>query len=182
LSSSSGVTNLTFSVDWPTTRFVNPVLFNSVGGIAASSVQVQGTNLLLSFRTAAGQVLQQSNLLATISFQTVSNQSSAFVNLAVRNPNAAKPDSSGYVNYVTVPGQVAIIGGKPLLAAGFDVNTNRSLTAYGSVGARYQLQWSSNPAISNSWKALPSYTQTNIAQTLPVDPSNPLIFYRLLVQ
>jgi hypothetical protein len=182
VSSSSGVTNLSFSVDWPATRFVNPVLFNTVRGIASSSVQVQNTNILLSFQTAAGQVLQKSNLIAQLSFQTVSNQSSAFVNLTVRNLNAAKPDASGYLNYVSVPGQVAVVGGRPLLAGGFDANTNRTLTAYGNVGARYQLQWSSNPGLPNSWTALPTYTQTNIAQSLSVDLTNPLIFYRLLTQ
>ena len=181
LSSSSGVTNLSFSVDWAPTRFVNASLTAVVSGIGASSVQVQNTNLLLSFQAAAGQVLQKSNLIAQLTFQTVSNQSSAFVNLAVRNLNAAKPDSSAYVNYVPVAGQVAVVSSKPLLSAGFDANTNRTLTAFGNIGARYQIQSSSNPAAANGWTTLSTYTQTNISQPLPVDPANPFIFYRLLL-
>jgi hypothetical protein len=180
LSSSSGVTNLSFTVDWPPTRFTNPSLFISVPGVATSSVQVQSTNLLFNLQTAAGQVLQKSNLIAQLNFQTVSNQSSAFVNLVVRNINASKPDSSAYVNYVPSAGQVAVVSGKPLLAATLDINTNRVLTAFGNIGTTYQIQSSTNPALSNAWVPRSSYTQTNISQNLPVDPSNPLIFYRLL--
>jgi hypothetical protein len=181
LSSSSGVTNLSFTVDWPSVRFSNPALFISVPGIATSSVQAQSTNLLISLQTAAGKVLQKSNLIAQLSFQTASNQSSAFISLTLRNVAASKPDSSLYVNSVPAPGQVAVVSAKPLLQAYMDVNTNRVLTAFGNVGATYQLQSSTNPATSGSWLPLSSYTQTNISQNLPVDANNPLIFYRLLV-
>lgn len=181
LSSSSGVTNLSFTVDWPPARFTNPSLFISVSGIGSSSVQPQGTNLLFSLQTAAGQVLQKSNLIAHLNFQTVAGQSSAFVSLAVRNVSAAKPDSTAYMNYIPTAGQVAVVSTTPLLAAYFDVNTNRVLTAFGNIGSTYQIQSSSTPALSSSWVTLSSYTQTNISQNLPVDPSNPVIFYRLLL-
>jgi hypothetical protein len=49
------------------------------------------------------------------------------------------------------------------------------------VGATYQIQSSTNPGVSSTWMPLSSYTQTNISQNLPVDASNPSIFYRLLV-
>ena len=182
LSCSSGVTNLSFTMDWPTTRFLNPSLFISVPGVANSSVQTQSTNLLISLQTAAGIVLQKSNLIAQLSFQTVPNQSSAFVSLTVRNLSASKPDSTPYVNYIPGAGQVAVVSTKPLLSAGLDINANRTLTAFGNVGATYQIQSSTTPAVPNSWKSVVSYTQTNISQSVPVDPSNPLIFYRLLIQ
>jgi hypothetical protein len=181
LSSSSGVTNLAFTVDWPSARFTNPSLFISVSGVASSSVQPQGTNLLFNIQTAAGQVLQKSNLIAHLNFQTVAGQSSAFVYLPVRNVSAAKPDSTPYMNYMPTAGQVAVVSTKPLLAAYFDSNTNRVLTAYGNVGATYQLQSSSDPALPSTWVPLSTYAQTNISQNLPVDASNPFIFYRLLV-
>jgi hypothetical protein len=181
LSSSSGVTNLSFTVDWPTARFTNPALFIAVPGIATSSVQTQSTNLLFGLQTAAGKVLQKSNLIAQLNFQTVSNQSSAFINLTVRNISASKPDSSLYMNYVPTAGQVAVVSDKPLLGAYFDINTNRVLTAFGNVGATYVIQSSTNPTVSSAWTPVTSYTQTNISQNLPVDASSPFIFYRLLV-
>ena len=109
------------------------------------------------------------------------NQSSAFINLTVRNVNASKPDSSPYVNYVPTAGQVVVVSSKPLLGAYFDINTNRVLTAFGNVGATYVIQSSTNPIVSSTWTPVATYTQTNISQNLPVDPSNPFIFYRLLV-
>jgi hypothetical protein len=181
LSSSSGVTNLSFTVDWASARFSNPSLFISVSGVAGSSVQAQGTNLLFSLQTAAGQVLQKSNLIAHLNFQTVAGQSSAFVNMTVRNLSATKPDSTPYMNYMPTAGQVAVVSTKPLLAAYYDLNANRVLTAFGNVGATYQIQSSSTPALASSWVPLSTYTQTNISQNLPVDTSNPFIFYRLLV-
>ena len=181
LDCSSGVTNLSFTVDWASTRFANPSLSISASGIGNSSVQAQGTNLLFSLQTAAGKVLQKSNLLGSLNFQTVAGQSSAFINLTVRNISASKPDSSAYMNYVPTAGEVVVVSTKPLLAAYFDVNTNRVLTAFGSVGATYHLQSSSTPTLPGSWVSVSGYTQTNISQNLPVDANNPFIFYRLLV-
>jgi len=86
------------------------------------------------------------------------------------------------VNYIPGAGEVAVVSTKPLLASGLDINANRTLTAFGNVGTTYQIQSSTSPAVLNSWKPVASYTQTNISQSLPVDPNNPQIYYRLLVQ
>jgi len=179
LSSSSGVTNLSFTVDWPASGFANPALLISSARIGSSSLQNHQTNLLITLETAAGQVLQKSNLVGQLSFQTLATQPSAFVSLPVRNITAAKPDSSAYVNYMPMAGQVAVVSTRPLLAPATTTDTTRSLTAFGNVGTTYQLQYCTNLSASPTWYPLMTYSQTNIAQTLNVDPSDPLISYRL---
>ena len=182
LSSSSGVTNLSFTLAWSATQFTSPSLFVSVPGVAASSLQNQQTNLLISLQMASGQVLQNSNLVAQVSFQTSASEPSAFVGVPVHDISATKPDSSAYVNYVPTAGQVVVVNSKPLLEADSTTETNRTLTAYGAVGTSYQLQYSATPLVPTDWAVLMTYTQTNTAQTLSVDPRNPLVFYRLLAR
>jgi hypothetical protein len=181
LSSSSGVTNFTFTVDWPTTGFTSPTLFVSAPGIGSSSLLNQQTNLLINLQTAPGQVLLKSNLVAQINVPTLASQPSAFVNLPVRNISGAKPDGSLYVYTMPSPGQVTVVNSKPLLAPAITTDTTRTLTAFGNVGTTYQLQSSSNPS-SVLWSPVMTYTQTNIAQTLTVDPANPFVLYRLQAQ
>jgi hypothetical protein len=181
LSSSSGVTNFTFTVDWPATGFTGPTLFVSAPGIGSSSLLNQQTNLLINLQTAPGQVLTKSNLVAQISVQTQASQPSAFVSLPVRNISGAKPDGSLYLYTMPNAGQVAIVNSRPLLAPATTTATTRTLTAFGNVGTTYQLQSSSNPS-SSVWTPVLTYTQTNTAQILSIDPANPFILYRLQVQ
>ena len=181
ISSSSGVTNVTFTVDWPATGFTSPTLFVSAPGIGSSSLLNQQTNLLINLQTTAGQVLTKSNVVAQLSVKTSATQPSGFVSLPVHNVSGAKPDGSQYVYTMQGPGQVAVVNTKPLLAPDITTDTTRTLTAFGNVGTIYQLQSSSNPS-SGVWSVITTYTQTNIAQTLTVDPSNPFILYRLQAQ
>ncbi|MGH7972191.1 MAG: Ig-like domain-containing protein, partial [Limisphaerales bacterium] len=182
LASSSGVTNLSFTVDWPTTQLTSPTLFITAPGIAASSLQNRQTNLLISLQTAPGQVLQNSNLIAQLSFQVPAGHASAFLTLPIHDISAKKPDSSAYVAYLPTDGQVTIVNNNPLLQPAINSETNRTLTAFGNVGTTYQLQSSMTPTVPTSWGVVMTYAQTNISQTLTVSPSNPLVFYRLQAQ
>jgi hypothetical protein len=179
LSSSSGVTNVSFTVDWPTNALTVPTLFVSAPGVASSSVVNQQTNFLISFQTGAGQVLQRSNLVGQLSFQVAASQSSGFVGVPVSSVAAAKPDGSAYVYYVPGAGQVAVVSTRPLLAPGVNDGTTRTLTAFGNVGASYQLQCATNGTGSPQWYPVLTYTQTNAAQTLMVSPNNAYVLYRL---
>jgi hypothetical protein len=182
LASSSGVTNLSFTVDWPTAQLTSPTLFITAPGIAASSLQNRQTNLLISLQTAPGQVLQNSNLVAQLSFQVPAGHASAFLTLPIHDISAIKPDSSAYVAYLPTDGQVTIVNSNPLLQPAITSETNRTLTAFGNVGTTYQLQSSMTPTVPTSWGVVMTYAQTNISQTLTVSPSNPLVFYRLQAQ
>ena len=182
LASSSGVTNFSFIVDWPGANFTSPTLFVSAPDIASSSLRNQQTNLLISLQATSGQALQKSNLVALLSFQSSASMPSAFVSLPAHDVSAAKPDGSAYINYMPSAGQVAVVSTKPLLAPATTTGTIRTLTAFGNVGTTYQLQFTTNLSGSGSWYPVMSYTQTNISQTLSVDPANPFVLYRLQAQ
>ena len=181
VSSSDGVTNLTFSIDWPSSRFATPSLSTLNAAAGATSLQNQTTNLLIHVQTFSGQILTGSNLLAQLNFQTLPNQSSAFVSLPVHILSATKPNANPYAYYAPVAGQVVVINDLPLLQAAASTSQNRSLTLFGRVGAAYQLEYTTNFA-SQSWYPLWNYTQTNVTQTISVDASIPQIFYRILQQ
>jgi hypothetical protein len=148
---------------------------------ASSSLQSQGTNLLINLQSLPGQVISGSNLIAQLNFQTTSNQTSAFVSLPVKVLSATKPNATAYAYTATAAEQVVIVNDAPLIEASGSTNLNRSLTLFGKVGTSYQLQYSTN-LVSGSWYRLLSYTQTSLAQVVSVDGTIPVIFYRLLQQ
>ncbi len=139
LSSSEGVTNLSFTVPWPNS-LLNPRLSTSVGGISSSSLKAQGTNLLISLQTTTGQVLSGSNALGSISFLASSMQASGYLNLPLSNVVAYKPNAVQYVNIFPTGGQVALINNEAILQAGATPVAARSLTVLGKLGATYQVQ------------------------------------------
>jgi hypothetical protein len=182
LSSSDGVTNMTFTVDWPSSRFANPSLSSVYPGIATSSVQNQGTNLLINLQSVSGQSLQGSNLIAQLTFQTISNQSSAFVSLPIRIVNANKPNAVSYAYYAPVPGQVVVVNDMALLQASGSTGPSRTVIVYGRVGTMYQLQSSTNVSIVSAWTKVVNYKQTTVAKTFDVSRTAPLVFYRVVQQ
>jgi len=179
LSASDGLTNVTFTLDWPGSRFLNPSLTSLAPASSSSSLQNLVTNLLIHLQSAPSQVISGSNLIAQLSFQTVTNQTSAFVTLPVKVLSANKPNGTGYAYTATAAEQIVVVNNAPLLMASDSTNFSRSLTVFGNVGTTYQLQYSTNLA-SSSWYSLLNYTQSSMAQSISVDATSPLIYYRLL--
>ncbi len=180
LSSSEGVTSLLLTMDWFPDRFTNPSLLVSSPKNVSASVQNQITNLLIHLQTAAGEPLQGSNLVAQLNFETIPNQSSAFVYLPFEILSASKPNGMLYVNPLPEMERVVVVNDVPLMEANAAGNTNRSLTLFGKVGANYQLQYLTDLGSQGAWQPLLNYSQTNIQQTVTVDPTLPLVLYRLL--
>jgi hypothetical protein len=179
LASSDGVTNLDFNLQWPTGYLANPTLSVTAPGIASGTLQDQGTNLMFSFQTIPGQVLQGTQELAQLTFTAISNEYSALVSLPFESVNATKPDGSSYTNYITPAARIAVIEGQPLLCAYLATNSARELTLYGRLGVSYELQSLTSLALPNTWNSIWSYVQTNGVMTINVDSGNPNIFYRI---
>lgn len=175
--SSEGVTNLVFGVTWPSNRFTNPTLSAVAPAIATDSLQDQGTNLLISLQTKPSLLLQGSNVLFQLNFQTVQNQHSAFVPLPVGAIAGSKP-AGAYANCAGFAGEVAMVGEVPLARALLS-GTNRTLAVYGKVGTNYQLLCTTSLNGKAAWTPLFTYTHTNVAQKVTVGSSSPLILYRL---
>jgi hypothetical protein len=178
LASSDGVTNLTFKIVWPGSRFTNTSLAITAPEIASNQLQDQITNLLITLQTAPGQALQgtQQQILK-LNFTAMASQASAFVPLTFGLVDAIKPGNVLYSNYAAHPATIAVIQDKPLLTARFGTNQSRNLTLLGRLNENYQLQFSTN--LSGVWRPLLDYTQTNSAISISLDSSNAMIFYRL---
>jgi hypothetical protein len=179
VTSSDGVTNMTFMVNVVSNRFLNPTLSGVSSVVGSSSLQNQGTNLLITIRAAAGQALQGSYPLAQLNFQAMAIQRSGFVQLPVNIMSGTKPNGTVYTNYVGTAGTVAVVGDVPLLQAGAVSGSSVSLNLLGKVGTSYQLLSSTGPG-SSPWVPVLTYTQTNVSQPLNLLATNPMMIYRLL--
>lgn len=181
LTSSEGVTNLSFTLGWPTNRFSTPSLTMVDSNTASGSVQVQGTNLLVRIQTSAKKVLDGSNAIAIINFRATAGQSSAFIGMPITGITATKPGNLVYENSAGVLGEVVVIGGVPLLKSTIGSTGKRELLLYGRVGTSYEVQ-SCTSGLSTgtgTWSAVTTYSQITNCQTMTVNSPAPVIFYRL---
>jgi hypothetical protein len=179
LSSSDGVTNLSFNVAWPSNSLLNPTLSISAAGIATSSLNVQGTNLAIMLQTLPGQPLQGSNVIGFVNFQVSPSQPSGYINLPVNNVTAYKATALPYVVSFPTAGQIAVVNAVAMLQATTLSGSTRSLIVMGRVGNSYQLQYCTNLGPDAVWAPLLTYSQTNVSQSFNVDPSLSQVFYRV---
>jgi hypothetical protein len=180
VASSEGVTNLTFNIAWPADHLSNAALVATGPAMATCSLQDQGTNLVFSMQTVAGQVLQGTQQLAQLSFMAISNHNPALLPLPIQHTSALKPNGSSYTNCVAPTATIAVIGGEPFLFASTAPDSSRSLTLYGLLGVNYQLQYATNLGAPTIWTPVWNYAQTNNPITIGVDSVHPVMFYRLL--
>jgi hypothetical protein len=179
ITSSDGVTNLTFSVNWPGGQLLNPSLtFNPP--IAGGTLLNQGTNLVIQLWTAGSDVLIGTNQIAQINFQAAAGQPSAFINLPVAIIDSVKSNTSSFANVTTEAGEVVVVGNNSLLRSSVDQNQNRTLNLYTNPGSNYQLQSSTDLSSPANWQPVQNFQPTNILQTISLDSANPVIFYRLM--
>lgn len=179
LSSSEGVTNLTFTIPWPANSLPNPGLSISAGGVASSSLRTITNNVVVTLQMAPGQALQGSNIFGSVTFQSLANQASGYIKLPVSYLSASKPSSVLYANTVPSAGQVAVINNVAMLQAATTASPSRNLTILAPVGNTYQLQFCTNFGPAAVWYNLLTYSQTNISQSITVDPTIAQVFYRI---
>jgi hypothetical protein len=182
LDSSSGVTNLVVTVQWPPGSFTNATLSALASTIASGTIQNQGTNMLVSVQTKPGSVINGSVQIAQLNLQAVPGQQSAFVRLTLSPVAAAAANGRYYQNCFSGGGEVVVVGAAPLLRGAPSIGSSQSLTLYGKVGLNYQLQYNTTGLSATAWQPALSYLQTNIAQTVVMTSSNPMVFYRLMAQ
>ena len=176
--SSAGITNLVFAVNWPGNQLVNPTLsFNApvAGGVLLN----EGTNLWIEVWTTNGDTLMGTDQFAEINFQTTAGQASAFLELSMNNVTANAADGSILRNAGPDTGEVVVIGTNPLLRSGYSASQGRSLTLYANPGTNYEIQYATDLSPPVSWQTLEDYQPTNMMQTVDLDSTNPVVFYRL---
>ena len=177
VAASSSVTNVILTVGWQQNHLLNPTL-TFLSPVVAGSIQNQGDTLAIQLQTAAGQPLTGTNQVARLNFQAASGQASTIFSLPVLSATGNKADSSAYANVTALAGEVVVVGSHPLLRPQADAGHGRTLTLFANTGA-YQLQYATSLTSPINWTPLTTYQQTNVQQSVSLDSTNPVIFYRL---
>jgi hypothetical protein len=175
--SSGTVTNVQVALNWPGAALGSPTL-TFYSPVVSGSLQNQNGQLVIQLQTAASQPLTGTNLAAQINFQSVSGQPSAILSIPVSATSGNTASGTAYVNTVAQAGEVVVVGPQTIMRPYANAATGRTLSLYASPGT-YQLVYTTCLAAPGSWKPLLTYQQTNAVQSIALDSSNPVVFYRL---
>ena len=176
LISSVGLTNLSFAVVYPASRFTNWVVAVSNSAIGTTIVQsVSGAETLFDFEASPGESFQAPAVVGALYFTALSGPS-GFVPLGVSNVTGTEQGGTLAGNISGQGGLVVLIGPQPLLDA-WKSNSTRMITIYGNPGTNYQLSSSTTLAAPN-WQPAFTVPMTNLFESVPVDQTAPRIFYR----
>ena len=93
-----------------------------------------------------------------------------------------RPANSPFLGLYQGLGEVVVVKDQPLLRSLVATNGARTLNLFGKVGTSYQVQSTTNMTTTPVWQPLTTYTHNSVAQSLPVNNSAPVIFYRLKQQ
>jgi hypothetical protein len=172
-----GLTNLSFTLVYPTNRFTNWTISATNLAVATDTAQMLGpSNTFFRLTTSGGQVLQGPTEAGSITFSALPG-SSAFIPLAVTGVAGTKADGSPAGNISGLPGRVVVIGPQPLLEAWLSTNQQRMLTLYGNPGASYEVDYSTNLSGVN-WQYAWRVPMTNLFEAFAANGSLPQVFYR----
>jgi hypothetical protein len=178
LLSTVALTNLSFTLSYPTNRFNQWILTPSNAAISGVLAQtLDPADAYFNLGTTSGQVLQGPALAGIIGFGALSN-TSAFVPLNIVNIQGTKSDGTPVGNTFGIGGRVVVIGPQPLLEAWMATN-RRMLTVYGNPGSSYQTLFNTN-LLTTNWLAGWRIPQTNLAQSYEANEQLSPVFYRAL--
>jgi hypothetical protein len=175
--STLGLTNLSFTIAYPTNRFTNWVMTASNSAVGTTFVQtIDLSQTAFSVAAKHGQTFNGPGVIGTLTFKAVPG-SSAFVALSPVNVVGSKTDGSAVGNPEGEAGRVVVIGPEPLLEARTGSNPARMLTLYGNPGATYALGFRTN-LLGTNWQFVWRTPMTNLYETFSADTKPPLLFYR----
>lgn len=177
VAASSSVTNVQVTLAWPGTSLLNPTL-TFVPPIISGTLQTQNNQLVIQLQTDPNQPLIGTNQVAQVNFQSALGQPSTIFSIPASTATGSTADGANYANVVTQAGEVVVVGTAPLLRPQAGTGHGRTLSLFAKPG-NYQLQYTTSLAAPVIWTPLMNYQQTSVAQTVALDPSAPVIFYRL---
>lgn len=181
LSSSGGVTNLSFTLQLPESTLSNLSVQAIAPQISTATLLDRTTNVLITLSTLPAQSLTGTQAVLQLNFTAKNSPPSLFVSLLPTNIIGFKLLGAPYTNYISQAGTVAVVQNQPLLTGTISTNQTRTLVLYGKLGATYQLQYNTNLNTAN-WQPLLNYMQSNGVITINLVPTNAVVFYRLQQQ
>jgi hypothetical protein len=178
LFASAGVTNLSFTLDFPTNRFGNWAINPSNSAVElAGAKNLSATQTVFTVSAKPGQVFSGSSLLASLVFGA-SAGSSAFAPLSLEALSATRTNDVPVAAAFGDGGRVIILGPEPLLEAQL-TNSARNLLLYGLPGNSYQIQSSIALGGNADWFNLIRVPLTNVmADISNLSQSANVTFYR----
>ncbi len=172
------VTNIAFTLDFPTNRLVNWGIDASNGAIG--SLVVQGLNTTQSVFTLSarsGQSLSGVPVLGSLSFSATAG-SSAFIPLTMTGFGATEINNVSVATTFSTNGRVVLIGPEPLLETQTS-GGSKGLILYGIPGNSYQIQSSVNLDSAANWSNFTRVPMTNLLATFSnLAAPAPAVFYR----
>jgi len=179
LNSSLDITNVSVSLETPQSRLTGLVLSPTAPALASAVLLPNGTDRSeLRFTTAAGQVLDAAQTLASLGF-TASGSNSAIVPLTFSSLVAWRSTGLALTNGRAFSGQVIVIGEQPVLT----LERPDALTLYGQPFHYYEVITSESveewPIIGDLYPGGFIDLQSNTFQRVTVPMTNvPPLFFR----
>lgn len=175
-----GLTNVSFRLQFPAHRLNNLTLTALHPSLGESSVMLMDqTNAVVICNVSPGQTLQGRQQLAELSFDAVSNQSSAFFSFGITEVVGLRHDGVKVARAFVEVGRVGIVGTEALMECG-PVGGARSFKLYGPLGTRYRLESTTNLSYPAAWQAIRDITLTNfIYEITGIESNLPALFLRV---
>ncbi len=179
LTSGLELTNLQFVVNQPVTALTNLSLTPTAPELGSATLTPTAPNRAqITLLPGVGQSFQGDSTLASLRFTALPAGPSLVLSLLVTNLEARRADGLLVANPSAVPGQVVVIGDRPVLEARTAPAGEHRLTLYGRPGKAYELQGLGGLE-STTWQALQHIPMVQSAQDITrLSPTN--LFYRAM--
>jgi len=174
-----GITNLSARLVIPADRIIH-LAVTDVAANVALTLESQGPNAcLLTFNLRSGEALQDTQVVAQLSFLAVSNQS-AFVSLGIANVTAAQSSGDPMPRILANDGRAVVVGAAPLVQALPGTNGQRTLVLYGIPGNNYVVESCPDLLDKVAWQTDSLVIQlTNLCQVIHLSNGpSPVLFFR----
>jgi hypothetical protein len=172
-------TNVSFTVQVPEGRLTGFTLPTAASPLASARIQALGGNRYqVQLGTLPGVSLSGERIVSQLTFQSVANQSSAFVPLFLSNVAAIQSNGSPLPRALGQPGRVVYLGREPLLEM-VESAQQVDLTIYGS-GDTYSIESTPSLAPGFQWTPFWSGVLIDYMDVIPVDPTEESQFFRAI--
>jgi len=179
LISSVNLTNLSFSLAYPSGSLTNWLVSSSNAALATPHAQtVDPSHTQFSFGTLNGQALKGTTVVGSICVETLPDNSQ-FVPLIMTNLSAIEANTSSPTNLFSQSGRLVVIGSQSLLDSAPGSNRSVNLTLYGNPGVTYDLLSTTNLLAKTPWTPLGSVLLTNLFEVVNVGgATNTMQFFK----
>jgi hypothetical protein len=179
LFSSAAITNLSFTLDAPSSLVNNVTVASLMPGVTVKQTPSGAVHSTVTLTTTNGGALVGSNAVAQVNFTVAASLTSSFKSLLSSSVASLQTDGTSVPTAVGAGGELVLVGKQSLVEGRLLPNGEQDLYLYGPLTSNYVVQSTSTPANSGSWKTAFSGTFTNLTQIFKtVNSTNQIIFFR----